>query len=401
MSTSLKFVHSINVPASQVYRAFTNSTAFREWLCDTASIDPKPGGRFYVAWNSGYYAGGEYVKLQQDKEVVFIWAGRDDPEPTRVTVTITALDNGATTLSLEQVGLDNSPTWSKAKDEISRGWNEGLANLISVLENGPDLRIVNRPMMGVMFTDFNKKRAEELGIPVSEGLRLESTVEGLGAHQAGLQKNDVIVSMDGKPATDFNTLVHLLQGYKAGDTVELGIYRGAEKKRIPMPLSSRPLPQIPKTAAEFGDMLQKLYAETDKELSDALRDASDEEAGHKPGPEDWSAKETLAHLLHGERDNHAWLNDMVFSQERVSDGFGDNLPARITATVEVYRTKDAILEELFRNEQETVHTVANLSANFVANKASFWRGAFILLQAPIHIREHIEQIKQAIASARK
>ena len=70
--------------------------------------DAKPAGRFYVAWNTGYYAAGEYVKLLPDREVVFIWSGRDDPAPTRVNINLKALDNGATTLSLEQIGLEKS-----------------------------------------------------------------------------------------------------------------------------------------------------------------------------------------------------------------------------------------------------------------------------------------------------
>jgi uncharacterized protein YndB with AHSA1/START domain len=401
MSTSLKFVHTLNTPASQVYRAFTNATALREWLCDTASVDPKPGGRFYIAWNGGYYASGEYVKLQADSEVVFIWSGRDDPSPTRVTLTLKSLDNGATTFSLEHTGLDNTPAWTKAKDEISRGWNEGLDNLMSILENGHDLRITRRPMMGVMFGDFNKKKAEELGVPVSEGLRLDSTVDGSGAQKAGLRKNDVIVTFAGKPATDFNTVINQLQHKKAGESVEVGFYRGADKKHVEMELAARPLPEIPKTAKQFGEMLQKLFAESDAELKAALEGVSDAQAAHKLSPDEWSAMEVIAHLIHEQRDYHAWINDMVYSQERVSDGFGDNLPARISATAAVYDSKDAILEEFFRNEQETVYLVSHLSDDFIADKAGFWRVAFILLQTPFHTKDHTDQIKAAVGAARK
>jgi uncharacterized protein YndB with AHSA1/START domain len=37
-----------------VYRAFTNSTALREWLCDTATVSPRLGGGF-TAWNGYAY----------------------------------------------------------------------------------------------------------------------------------------------------------------------------------------------------------------------------------------------------------------------------------------------------------------------------------------------------------
>lgn len=401
MSTSLKLVQTISAPAALVYRAFTNSTALREWLCDTATVEPKAGGRFYLAWNNGYYATGEYVKLTPEKEVIFIWHGRDDPAPSRATVHIEALDSGSTTLSLEHTGLDVTPQWEKAKDEISRGWNMGLENLVSVLEDGPDLRIVNRPMMGVLFGDYNAKKAEELGIPVKEGLRIEGTVEGLGAKKAGLIKNDVIVSFNGKPAPDFPALVTELQNKKAGDIVEVGIYRGAEKKRIAMELSRRPLPEIPATPRAFAEALKQHYLQGDTLLADVLKDVSDLEAAFKPTPDEWCAKEVLAHLIHGERDTHSYINDIVSSQERVADGYGDNFQARIAATVEVYRSVDNLVGELKRCEEETVFMIGHLPDNFVKNKASYWRLAFSLLQFPEHTKEHAEQIKVAIAAGRK
>lgn len=35
------FVHA---PVKQAYRAFTNATSLREWLCDVATADPHPRG---------------------------------------------------------------------------------------------------------------------------------------------------------------------------------------------------------------------------------------------------------------------------------------------------------------------------------------------------------------------
>ncbi len=401
MPTSLKFVHTINAPAPLVYRAFTNATALREWLCDVATVDPKVGGHIFLAWNSGYYACGEFIKLIPEREATFIWSGRDDPAPTTVSVHINALDSGATTLSVEHTGLESSPQWARASEEISRGWNNGLRNLISVLEVGPDLRIVNRPMMGIMFGDFNKKRADELGVPVTEGMRLEGTVDGMGAQKCGLVKNDVIISMNGKPTPDFASVTNILQGLEAGNSVEVVIYRGAEKKRLSMELSRRPLPDIPRNTQALGETLAKMYDQVDGELKQALEGVTEEEASFKPRPDDWCVKEVIAHLIHGERDTQGYISELYFSQERTSDGFIDNLPSRISATVACYPTLGEILEELFRSERETVHIVGNLPEEFNQNKASYWRLAFNMLQFPIHNREHINQINDVLQAARK
>ena len=61
----LRFDQAINAPPTQVYNAFTNATALKEWLCDVATVKPKPGGRMYLAWNDGYYCSGEFTDLEQ------------------------------------------------------------------------------------------------------------------------------------------------------------------------------------------------------------------------------------------------------------------------------------------------------------------------------------------------
>jgi uncharacterized protein YndB with AHSA1/START domain len=401
MTTSLKFVQSIRTTPAQVYRAFTNSTALREWLCDAATVSPRAGGRFYVAWNSGYYAFGEYLKLQPDKQVDILWQGRDEPAATRLVVTINALDDGSVTLVLEHLGLESTPQWQKAQEEISEGWNSGLKNLLSVLEEGSDLRIVNRPMMGITFGEFNAKRAQELGIPVTEGVRLEGVINGMGAQSAGLGKNDVIVAMDGRTITEFSNMIAFLEKHRAGDKIEVGFYRRNDKKRVTMELSRRPLPEIPSTRLGLADALRRIYQEGDAELDKALQGVTDEEATFHPGPDEWNVKETLAHLIQGERDTHAWVSDQVFSEERVSDGFTDNLNARIRATVSAYGTLAALREELRRNEAETIAMLANLPSEVETRKSTMWKIGYNLLQDPFHTKEHAEQIRTAAEAARK
>ena len=204
MPTSLKYAQTVSATPAAVYRAFTNATGLREWLADVASVDLRPNGRFFLAWNSGYYTAGKYTKLVPEKEIQFVWLGRDDPSATRVRVTINALDNGMTSFALEHQELNTQGEWAGAFRQIERGWVQGVRNLVSLLEEGPDLRIVNRPMMGIVFGDFEKRHAEELGVPVNSGMRIDSVVEGLGAQSAGLKKNDVIITLEGKPCGRFS-----------------------------------------------------------------------------------------------------------------------------------------------------------------------------------------------------
>jgi hypothetical protein len=111
------------------------------------STDPKPGGRIYLAWNDGYYMAGN-IPNEKDRSVAFTWSGRGEPAPTQVQVEL-ASQAGGTVLKLVHSGLGSGEAWNKSQEEFDRGWKYGLENFTHVLEKGPDLRIVRRPMLGI------------------------------------------------------------------------------------------------------------------------------------------------------------------------------------------------------------------------------------------------------------
>ena len=78
----------IEAAPSAVFRAFTNATALREWLCDAAMVVPRKGGRLHLWWTSGYHATGDFTKVVPDERVSFTWHGKGEPAPTRVRVAL-------------------------------------------------------------------------------------------------------------------------------------------------------------------------------------------------------------------------------------------------------------------------------------------------------------------------
>ncbi len=396
MSAVLTFEQTIQAPIEQVYRAFTNATALREWLCDTATVDARSGGRVYLAWISNYYATGVYTQLEPNALVAFTWAGRDDPAPTHVEVRMTASSASATLLTLHHSGLGDDPAWLPAREQITQGWTKGLKNLVSVLEEGPDLRIALRPMLGFILGEINPKIAGELNLPVCEGMRLDSLVAGMGADRAGLQKDDLIVSLDGKPIAQFADLPGILSAHQGGDWIEVEFYRGPKKHQLSLELSRRPLPNIPATPQEMSEALEKVYAELDRILGEILKGITPAQEEFRPDPNEWNIKEILAHLIHNEREAQSWVNDFVFSQERLADGYADNLPARLRATVSAYPSAEELFSEFKRTEVETIQLIAGLPANFVARKGSYWKLGFSFLQPPFHVLGHTDQIRANI-----
>lgn len=398
-SQILSFTQLVKAPLGEAYRAFTNATALREWLCDVATVVARPAGRIYLAWNKGYYTCGEFTAVAPKERLEFTWQGRGDPGSSQVQVSFVEKGSG-TLVTLEHSGIGTTDAWSKSLVEIEKGWKEGLENLASVLEAGEDLRLVRRPMLGITLGDFNANKAKELNVPVTEGILLDGVLDGMGAKAAGLQKDDVMVSMAGKTANDYNSLGTVLDNFHGGDKVEVLFYRGPEKKTTLMELSKRPLPDIPKSAKELAAGVQKIYDQVNTDLDSFLVGVKEEEATFKPAPEEWSIKEIIAHFIQGERFTHQYLSEMVFSEERISDGYGENLQPYIEATVTAYPTLKDLVLELKRNSSETIGILENLPDDFVARKSSFWRMSYNLLQDPYHYFSHKEQMQAALDMAR-
>jgi uncharacterized protein YndB with AHSA1/START domain len=402
-SQTLIFKRTVNASPAEAYRAFTKAIALREgWMCDVATTDVRVGGRLYLWWNSGYYTSGEFTALEPNKAVAFTWHGRGEPGATQVQVSLTPTEGG-TEVTLTHSGFGAGPEWVEPRKDSEHGWAIGLENLQSVLETGQDLRFVRRPMLGINLGEFNDEIAAKLGVPVSEGICLQGVLEGMGAQAAGLQKDDVLVSLGGQATTDFPTLVKALQGRRAGETVEVVFYRRGEKKVVAMKLSPRPIPEVPPTPAALAEAMRKLYADFQAELTACLAGVSEAEAAHHPAPGAWNALETVGHLIAVERENQTWITDLLNDDERWSDRFENPtaVPARVGAIAAAYPTLAAIVEELQRSQAEVVAMLAALSPEFVAHKSSYWRLGSNLLQQPLdHVREHCAQIRAAVQAAR-
>ena len=399
-SQTLSFTQLVKTSPESVYDAFTNATQLREWLCNVATVVPRPGGRIYLWWNSGYYTSGEFTLAESGKEVTFSWHGRGEPAPTQVRVTFKGQD-GSTLVSLDHSGMGTGDEWEQTISEMKKGWKTSLKNLASVQETGEDLRFVLRPMLGIILDEFNPEIAKRLGMPTSEGIRLSGTVEGMGAKSAGLQADDVIVSMGDIETIDGSSLNNVLNAHRAGDDIEVVFYRGGEKKSVMMELSRRQIPDIPPTAKELSDAAEILYNEIKSMMDEFLEGVTEEEASFKPAPNEWSVKGNLAHFIQGERFFQQYIAELVDGYERFADDYGGNSDAFIEATIAAYPTIKEMVEEYKSNMAETLYFLANLTDEFVARKGTYWRLAYDLLQDPYHFTAHLEQMQATLDAARK
>lgn len=69
-----------------------------------------------------------------------------------------------------------------------------------------------------------------------EGLLIGDVIEGRPAAKAGLQADDRIISINGKPIKNIQTYMTMLGGHKKGETLEVGILRDGKKKTVKVKL---------------------------------------------------------------------------------------------------------------------------------------------------------------------
>ena len=402
MAAPITATRKISISPAEAYRAFSNSTLLRDWLCDAAEVEPRKGGRFYLWWSTGAHAAGEYAAADPGKKIAIRWHHNREPEPTQVKVTFAARKTGTLVTVRHDIGPGRK--WAAAAKAARSAWEDALENLQSVLETGIDLRIMRLPRMGVFIDNFNADIARDLGVPVQQGMRLAGVADGTGAQAAGLQKDDVLVSLGGKKLTDFHSLGRALRARTAGDKVAVVFYRGGRKTTVQMELSKRPAPEIPVTLDEFVETVSKNYADLDAAWATLIEGVSDDEAARWPALNEWSLKESVAHFILVERDTQSWFAQMVNDGEiGESLEFRTNVNARVRAVVEVYPTLATLIDELKRSEQETVAMLRGLPAQFVARKHFFARAAQWMLQViPSHYHdEHLGLMQSAIRSAKQ
>lgn len=108
----------------------------------------------------------------------------------------------------------------------------------------PDLREkgrVERAWLGVAIAGINAQIASELpGAKAGQGLLVLEVVPGSPAARAGLQPEDVILSVDGKALSEPRDLIGYLNQKRPGDKVRLRVLRRGQTRDVDLTLATMP-----------------------------------------------------------------------------------------------------------------------------------------------------------------
>ena len=99
---------------------------------------------------------------------------------------------------------------------------------------------VQKALLGVTGNGLDARIAEELGIEETEGFYVAGLEESMGAKEAGMQEEDVIIKINEAPIRKFADLTGYLGSKRPGDRVNVTFLRNGEEKTLSVELKRTP-----------------------------------------------------------------------------------------------------------------------------------------------------------------
>jgi serine protease Do len=94
--------------------------------------------------------------------------------------------------------------------------------------------------LGVQMSDISLEQATSLGIFAAKGVVVSSVLPGQPAARGGVQKQDVILSVNNTPVESPRDVTRMIGGLEAGKVVHLIILRKGKTMQLSLPLGTRP-----------------------------------------------------------------------------------------------------------------------------------------------------------------
>lgn len=131
--------------------------------------------------------------------------------------------------------------------------------------------VVQRALLGVQYraidAEFMEERGEELGISEIGGAWVAEVTAGGAAEAAGIQKGDIILSIDGKKIDSSAKLSEIVAGLRPGEKVKISVKREGKVKLFEVtlrnragktdPVSKEDLATLLSLGGEFADVAPK------------------------------------------------------------------------------------------------------------------------------------------------
>ncbi len=95
--------------------------------------------------------------------------------------------------------------------------------------------------LGVQMMDVSLEQAKNLGLPLPKGVVVSAVLPGQPAARGGIQKQDVILSVNDNHVDSPRDVLRMVGGLEAGKTVHLTILRKGKTMQLSFPLGAKPV----------------------------------------------------------------------------------------------------------------------------------------------------------------
>jgi 2-alkenal reductase len=136
-------------------------------------------------------------------------------------------------LAGEVIGINvmivrGSSTSSATAEGLGFAIPSNTAKLISeqIIEKGS----FSRPVLGIRWAEITARMARAYRLPTQYGVYVMESSSGGPAARAGIQVDDIIIRIGDYTIEENGSFYNCLFKYSPGDTVEIEVYRGTEKK---------------------------------------------------------------------------------------------------------------------------------------------------------------------------
>ncbi|MEM2104301.1 MAG: trypsin-like peptidase domain-containing protein [Candidatus Bathyarchaeia archaeon] len=97
-----------------------------------------------------------------------------------------------------------------------------------------------RPWLGIIGLSLSREISNYYGISIAEGVLVTRVVEGSPAYESGIVAGDIILELEDVPITRIERLLSEIHKRKAGDRVNLTVYREGLKYSVEVVLAEAP-----------------------------------------------------------------------------------------------------------------------------------------------------------------
>ncbi len=98
---------------------------------------------------------------------------------------------------------------------------------------------VQRAFIGINYNELNASLSEELDIKVNAGVYVANVVEGGAAEDAGIEKGDVIINIDGKQVRTGADLTEAIGSHRPGESIDMIVNRDGRNEKFNLVLKNK------------------------------------------------------------------------------------------------------------------------------------------------------------------